>query len=81
MKTAGRETPNRWAAKLSNRAHGTEGQNIPLNYAGCEGRKIPAAGEVFFLDFPFYRTNQEFTSIRGYRRSLLGPLTCALPRS
>jgi hypothetical protein len=26
---------------------------------GCEARKIPAAGEVFFLDFPFYRTYQE----------------------
>jgi len=25
---------------------------------GCESRKIPAAGEVFFLDFPFYRTYQ-----------------------
>jgi hypothetical protein len=25
---------------------------------GCEARKIPAAGEVFFLDFTFYRTYQ-----------------------
>jgi hypothetical protein len=26
---------------------------------GCEARKIPAEGEVFFLDFYFYRTYQE----------------------
>ena len=26
---------------------------------GCEARKIPAAGEVFFLDFTFYRTYQD----------------------
>jgi hypothetical protein len=26
---------------------------------GCEARKIPAAGEVFFLDFAFYGTYQE----------------------
>jgi hypothetical protein len=25
---------------------------------GCEARKIPADAEVFFLDFPFYRTYQ-----------------------
>jgi hypothetical protein len=31
---------------------------------GCEARKIPADAEVFFLDFPFYRTYQA-ESIRG----------------
>jgi hypothetical protein len=25
---------------------------------GCEARKAPAAGEVFFLDFYLYRTYQ-----------------------
>jgi hypothetical protein len=25
---------------------------------GCEARKIPAGGEVFFLDFSLYRTYQ-----------------------
>jgi hypothetical protein len=25
---------------------------------GCEARKIPAEGDVFFLDFSFYRTNR-----------------------
>src|SRR5260221_6429616 len=28
---------------------------ILLNYVGCEARKLPAGGEVFFLDFSFYR--------------------------
>jgi hypothetical protein len=27
---------------------------------GCEARKIPAGGDVFFLDFSLYRTTQEF---------------------
>jgi hypothetical protein len=27
---------------------------------GWEARKTPAAEEVFFLDFPLYRTSQEF---------------------
>ena len=26
---------------------------------GCEARKTPASGDVFFLDFSLYRTNQE----------------------
>src|SRR6516225_7621388 len=34
MKTAGRENPNRWAAKLSNRATGAEDQN-----RSCSGLK------------------------------------------
>jgi hypothetical protein len=25
---------------------------------GCEARKLPAGGEVFFLDFSFYRANR-----------------------
>jgi hypothetical protein len=29
---------------------------------GCEARKIPAVGVVFFLDFSLYRTNQELES-------------------
>src|SRR6202040_3812486 len=31
-------------------------EQILLNQVGCEARKLPADGEVFFLDFPFYRT-------------------------
>jgi hypothetical protein len=29
---------------------------------GCEASKIPAEGDVFFLDFYLYRTNQELTT-------------------
>jgi hypothetical protein len=34
-------------------------EQISLDQGGCEARKIPAAGEVFFLDFTFYRTYQD----------------------
>src|SRR5215469_13760430 len=33
-------------------------EQILLKQVGCESRKIPAPGQVFFLDFPIYRTNQ-----------------------
>ena len=33
-------------------------EQITLYQVGCEARKRPAVGDVFFLDFPFYRTNQ-----------------------
>ena len=50
MKTAGRENPNPWATVPDNRAHGAADQEqILLNQVGCEARKIPAIGEVFFL--------------------------------
>jgi hypothetical protein len=39
-------------------------EQILLNYVGCEIRKIPAAGEVFFLDLSLWRTNQEFARLR-----------------
>jgi len=32
---------------------------------GCESGKIPAEGEVFFLDFPFYRTTRRTAKMRG----------------
>ena len=48
MKTAGQKTQNRCAAKLSNRAHGADGQkHILLNQRGCEARKTPAVGVCF----------------------------------
>jgi hypothetical protein len=53
MKTTARENPNRWARVSSNRAHGMAGQNrILLIQVGCEARKIPAMGDVFFLTSP-----------------------------
>jgi hypothetical protein len=30
---------------------------------GCEARKSPAKGKVFFLDFPFYRTFQDLARV------------------
>jgi hypothetical protein len=32
-----------------------------LDQWGCEARKIPAAGDVFSLDFYLYRTNRDLT--------------------
>jgi hypothetical protein len=29
---------------------------------GCEARKIPAAGDVFFLDFYLYRTSRDLAA-------------------
>src|SRR6266436_7337736 len=54
MKTAGRGTPNR-------RAHPPwqpstwrgRSEQILLNQVGCEGRKLPAKGEIFFLTSTF----------------------------
>src|SRR5260221_1753422 len=40
--------PSRWCG---------QSVQILLNYVGCEARKLPAGGEVFFLDFSFYRTD------------------------
>ncbi|MFZ0580943.1 MAG: hypothetical protein WBY69_16045, partial [Candidatus Acidiferrales bacterium] len=37
-------------------------KNISLDQVGCEARKIPAEGDVFFLDFYLYRTNQELAT-------------------
>jgi hypothetical protein len=31
---------------------------------GLEIRKVPAAGEMFFLDFSFYRTSQDLADLR-----------------
>jgi hypothetical protein len=61
MKTAGREDPNRWAAKLSNRATGAEGQNRSSSIKWAAKVKKFQPWRYFFLDFPFYRTNQELT--------------------
>ena len=49
IKTAGRENQNRRATVPDDRAHGATGQEqILLNQLGCEVRKIPAKGEIFF---------------------------------
>ena len=67
MKTAGRENPNHGVAGPHNRAHGAVGQNRfrLIRGGGCEARKIPAEGRVFFLDFSLYRTSQELAQTLG----------------
>jgi hypothetical protein len=60
MKTAARENPNRWAIVPRNRALGAGGQNRSCSITwAAKQEKIPAEGEVFFLDFYLYRTNQD----------------------
>jgi hypothetical protein len=38
-------------------------EQILLNHVGWEARKSPAVAGVFFLDFPFYRTNQDLGTL------------------
>ncbi len=63
MKTAGRENPNQGVAGGRSAPQPStwrgRSEQILLKQVGCEARKIPAAEEVFFLDFAFYRTYQE----------------------
>src|SRR5258708_18250493 len=56
METRWEENPNP-AAILCGKPSRWCGQSVQilLNYVGCEARKLPAGGEVFFLDFSFYR--------------------------
>ena len=71
MKTTGRENPNRWGNASSNRAHGAEVQNrsCSIMWAGKQEKIRPLRG-VFFLDFPFYRTNREMTCCKEVKDSL-----------
>jgi len=64
MKTAGRENPNCWAAKLSNRATGAEGQNRSCSIKWATKVKKFSRGDIFFLTFPFIE------QIRSYRLCL-----------
>ena len=43
-------------------------KQILLIYVGCEARKLPASGEIFSLDFAFYRTNRDL----GKNRIIFG---------
>jgi hypothetical protein len=61
MKTAGRENPN--ATSLQPSKWCGRSEQILLKPVGCEARKIPAEGDVFFLDFYLYRTNQDLRQI------------------
>jgi hypothetical protein len=59
MKTAGRGNPNHWgySAQRPSPWRGWSEQ-ISFDHVGWVARKTPAAGDVFFLDFPLYRTFQ-----------------------
>jgi hypothetical protein len=67
MKTAGRRNPNRWAT-VPNTLGLWRGRSeqLSLDHLGWEARKTPAAAEVFFLDFPLYRTYQALSLRGGY---------------
>jgi hypothetical protein len=49
-------------AYAGGRQHREQGPMISLDHVGWEARKTPAAGYVFFLDFPLYRTFRELAS-------------------
>jgi hypothetical protein len=57
MKIAGRRNPH-CLGHIALRPSPWRGssEQISLDRLGWEARKTPADGEVFFLDFPFYRT-------------------------
>ena len=70
MEKTNRLIASRDASNLS----GARPEKIPPSLRGLEIRNDPAAGEVFFLDFPFYRTSQDLEgpsllSTRCYPRS------------
>ena len=64
MKTAGRRNPNRRATVpcTPNQSRGRS-EPISLDHLGWEARKTPADGDVFFLDFPLYRTSQDLAPV------------------
>jgi len=54
METAGRENPKRWAT-TSQQPSSWRGKSEQISFIqmGCEARKLPAWGEIFFLTSPF----------------------------
>jgi hypothetical protein len=63
MKTAGRKNPNRCATQYAaTETMARKARTDLLNQAGCEARKTPAVGRVFFLDFHLYRTYQDLAA-------------------
>jgi hypothetical protein len=47
----------------ANRAAGAEARTISAQSVGLESKKTSGRGEVFFLDFPLYRTYRELPHI------------------
>jgi hypothetical protein len=60
MKTAGRENPNRWAIKLSNRAHGAGGKNRPDSRWAVKVEKFHPWQRCFLLTFPFIELTRRY---------------------
>jgi hypothetical protein len=59
MKIAGGENPNHGVARPRNRAHGAEERNKSRSIKwAAKQNKFRPEGDVFFLDFSFYRTYQ-----------------------
>jgi hypothetical protein len=82
MKTAGRGNPNHWGYSAQHPSPWPgQSEQISLDHLGWEARKTPAAGYVFFLDFPLYRTFRDLASLDNPYR--IGRSLCILgnPRS
>src|SRR5271169_1429852 len=73
MKTADSEKPKP-RGRLAPQPSTWRGRSeqISLDQVGCEARKAPAGGDVFFLDFSLYRTYRELAAAKCLRLSLLG---------
>jgi hypothetical protein len=69
MKTAGRRNPHRWATVPCTPSLWRGRSELLLDRVGWEARKTPAAGEVFLLDFPLYRTYRDLAGLRWGDRS------------
>jgi hypothetical protein len=67
MKTADREPKSLGQNSQQPSTWRGSSAQILLNQVGCEARKTPADGGVFFLDFPFYRTLPVSTTYRALR--------------
>ena len=67
MKTAGRENPIQGSHCPATEHMARSVRTDLARSSGCEAKKIPAEGDVFFLDFYLYRTNQELRLRQGGR--------------
>jgi hypothetical protein len=66
--TAGMEATNRLAASRDeSNLWGARPENNLPSLRGLEIRDDPAAGEVFFLDFSFYRTSRDLATVPALR--------------
>jgi hypothetical protein len=57
------------------RAAGTEARSISAHSGGLESKKTSGRGEVFFLDFPLYRTPHDEAQASGKQREECGGTT------